>query len=231
MPNTPSRRHLLAALAAVPLIAATRPAPRLSARVSESGVGGFVVGNPNARLRLVEYFSFTCGACGQFAAVGDPALKAQYVDRGLVAFEYRNLIRDPLDMTAALLARAGGAAAFIGHYRALMLGQPQWLARASKLPQSVQSKWFEGDMDVRLTQVARDSGLDAFMRARGLTPAQIRAALTSEVGQTAVTAMTNLARAARITITPSFTLNNVPLADVHDWPAVKSRLDQALRPA
>jgi hypothetical protein len=35
-------------------------------------------------------------------------LKTQYIDRGLVLFEYRNLVRDPVDMTAALLARCGG---------------------------------------------------------------------------------------------------------------------------
>jgi protein-disulfide isomerase len=229
MPPAPTRRTLLAALAAAPLVAATKPAPRLSARVAETGVGGFLIGKADAKLRLVEYFSFTCGGCGQFAAGGDPALKTGYVDRGLVAFEYRNLIRDPLDMTAALLARAGGATGFPGHYRALMLGQGQWLVRASKLPEAVQAKWYEGEMPARLARIARDSGLDTLMRARGMTAAQIAAALNSEVAQTAVTAMTNLARAARVTSTPGFVLNDVRLEEVHDWPALKTRLDAALR--
>lgn len=234
MINHPPRRLILAALAAAPLIAATKPkaAPSLSAKVSETGIGAYVIGNPDAKLRLVQYFSFTCGACGAFAAAADAPLKTGYVDRGLVAFEYRNLVRDPLDLTAALLARAGGATAFPGHYRAIMAGQPQWLVNATKLPEAVQAKWYEGSLSERAGRIARDSGLAALMRARGVSATQIDAALNSEVAQAAVTAMTNLARGAdRIASTPSFLLQGKQLEHVHDWASVKSRLDQALRPA
>ena len=232
MIHDPTRRTLLAALAAAPLVAATKPATRLSAKVSETGIGAYVAGNPDAKLRLVQYFSFTCGACGTFAAAADAPLKAGYIDKGLVAFEYRNLVRDPLDMTAALLARAGGPAAFPGHYRAIMAGQPQWLATATKLPRAVQETWYEGSLSERAARIARDSGLGALMRARGLTAAQINAALNSEVAQAALTAMTNLARGAdRIHSTPGFLLQGKQLDHVHDWASVKSRLDQALRPA
>jgi Thioredoxin len=232
--SSPSRRSILAALAAAPLVAAAKPkaAPRLSAKVSETGIGAYVAGNPDAKLRLVQYFSFTCGACGAFAAAADAPLKTGYIDRGLVAFEYRNLVRDPLDLTAALLARVGGPAAFPGHYRAIMAGQPQWLARATKQPEAVQAKWYEGSQAERTARIARDSGLDALMRARGVTAPQIAAALTSEVAQAAVTAMTNLARGTdRIHSTPGFLLQGKQLDHVHDWASVKSRLDQALRPA
>jgi hypothetical protein len=232
MTHNPARRKLLAALAAAPLVAATKPAPRLSAKVSETGIGAYVAGNPDAKLRLVQYFSFTCGACGAFAAAADAALKTGYIDKGLVAFEYRNLVRDPLDMTAALLARAGGPAAFPGHYRAIMAGQPQWLARAAKLPRAVQESWYEGSLADRTARIGRDSGLTALMRSRGLAAAQIEAALNSEVAQAAVTAMTNLARGAdRIHSTPGFLLQGKQLEHVHDWAGVKSSLDRALRPA
>jgi protein-disulfide isomerase len=234
MTHDPIRRTILAMLAAAPLVAATKPkaAPRLSARISETGIGAYVAGNPEAKLRLVQYFSYTCGACGSFAATADAPLKAGYIDKGLVAFEYRNLVRDPLDMTAALLARAGGPSAFPGHYRALMAGQPQWLAGATKLPRAVQEKWYEGSLSERAARIARDSGLAALMRARGLTPAQIDAALGSEVAQAALTSMTNLARGAdRIHSTPGFLLQGKQLDHAHDWASVKSRLDQALRAA
>jgi protein-disulfide isomerase len=230
--STPTRRLILGALAAAPLLAATKAAPRLSARITETAIGSFVSGNPDARLRLVQYFSFTCGACGAFAGTADAPLKTGYIDKGLVAFEYRNLVRDPLDMTAALLARAGGAAAFPGHYRALMGSQANWLVRASKLPEPVQAKWYEGSVAERAARIARDSGLDALMRARGVTAAQINAALNSDVAAAALTAMTNLARNAdRVTSTPGFVLQGKVLDHAHDWPSVKSRLDQALRPA
>ena len=232
MTHDPARRILLAALAAAPLVAATKAAPRLSAKVSETGIGAYVAGSPDAKLRLVQYFSFTCGACGAFAAAADAPLKTGYIDKGLVAFEYRNLVRDPLDMTAALLARAGGPSAFPGHYRAIMAAQPQWLAGATKLPEATRAAWYEGTLSQRAARIARDSGLAGLMRGRGLTAAQIEAALNSEVAQAAVTAMTNLALGAdRIHSTPGFVLQGKPLDHVHDWAALKSRLDQALRPA
>ena len=228
----PTRRTIVAALAAAPLVAATKPAPRLSSRMTETGIGAYVSGTPDAKLRLVQYFSYTCGLCGAFTATGEAPLKAGYIDRGLVAFEYRNLVRDPLDLTAALLARAGGPAAFPGHYRAIMTGQSGWLARSAKLPESVTKNWYEGSVTDRAARIARDSGLAALMRTRGLTAAQISTALQSEVAQAAVTAMTNLARGTdRITGTPSFLLRGALLADVRDWPSLKTRLDQALRPA
>lgn len=230
--RAPTRRTLLAALAAAPLVAAKPPPPRLSAKVTETGIGAYVTGNPAARLRLVEYFSYTCGHCAEFAMAADGPLKTGYIDRGLIAFEYRNLVRDPLDLTAALLARAGGAAAFPGHHRALMATQGRWLNGAVKLPEAVQRTWYEGTPAQRSTRIARDSGLAAIMRARGVTAAQISAALGSEVAQAAVTAMTNLARGTdRVTSTPSFLIQGTLLDDVHDWPTLKSRLDQALRPA
>ena len=233
-PTDPTRRLIVAALAAVPLIAATKPspAPRLSAKVAETSIGSYIAGSPDAKLRLVQYFSYTCGACAAFAGAADGPLKTDYIDRGLVAFEYRNLIRDPLDMTAALLARVGGAAAFPGHYRVLMAAQPGWLVRASKLPEAVQTTWYEGSVAERAARIARDSGLEALMRARGVTPAQMTSALNSLVSQAALTAMTNLASTAdRIASTPSFLLQGRLVTGVHNWTEVKSRLDQALRPA
>ena len=232
MPAT--RRAILTAIAAAPLVAVPRAwaAPRLSAKVTETGIGAFVVGDPDAKLRLVQYFSFTCGACGVFAGTADVPLKTGYIDRRLVAFEYRNLIRDPLDMTAALLARVSGAAGFPGHYRAIMAAQQTWLTRASKLPEAVQAKGYEGSVAERAARMARDSGLDALMRTRGVTAAQMTAALASEVAQAELTAMTNIARGTdRIASTPSFLLQGKLLANVHNWPDVKSRLDQALSAA
>jgi hypothetical protein len=234
MTTLATRRTMLAVLAAAPFAAAPHgwAASRLSAKVTETGIGAFVAGDPAAKLRLVQYFSFTCGACGAFAGAADGPLKTGYIDRGLVAFEYRNLIRDPLDMTAALLARASGAAGFPGHYRAIMTAQPTWLTRASKLPEAVQAKWYEGSVAERAARIARDSGLDALMRTRGVTAVQMNAALNSEVAQAALTAMTNIARGTdRIASTPSFLLQGKLLADVHNWPGVKSRLDQALSAA
>src|SRR3546814_5533810 len=108
-------RYLLAAvllpLSSIPLLTAAAPpaATAWSATIGESGIGAYSVGNPQAKVKLVEYFSYTCSHCAEFAKEAGVPLKAQYIDKGSVLFEYRNLIRDPVDMTAAMLARCGGA--------------------------------------------------------------------------------------------------------------------------
>ena len=69
--------------------------------------GGYMIGNPDAPLKLVEYASHTCGACASFAATGKAALKDKYVPTGVVSFELRNLVRDPIDLSIAALVRCG----------------------------------------------------------------------------------------------------------------------------
>src|SRR3546814_8942324 len=105
------RRTAVLALsgAALTLIGATPTKSAWSQSVTTSPIGAFVAGNPAAKVRLVEYFSYTCHICADFTKASAVPLKTGCVDRGLVLFEYRNLVRDPVDMTAALLARAGGA--------------------------------------------------------------------------------------------------------------------------
>src|SRR3990167_5456855 len=190
------RRTAMLALsgASLSLIAAAPAKPALwSQTVSTSPIGAVLVGKPDAKVRLVEYFSYTCHVCADFAKAGSAPLKTGYIDRGLVLFEYRNLVRDPVDMTAALLARFGGTTA------------------------------------ERARKIAADTGLAALMRARGYTAAQIDAALDSEVAQAELTGMTNIGRAAdRVEGTPSFFVNGRN-AGVTAWPALKSKLDLALK--
>src|SRR3546814_10610065 len=42
------------------LTAAAPPAAPWSATIGESGIGAYRVGNPQAKVKLVQYFSYTC---------------------------------------------------------------------------------------------------------------------------------------------------------------------------
>ena len=236
--NIPSigRRAAFGALgsAAMLLCTAATPAPkaaavRWSSTISESSIGAYSIGNPKAKVKLVEYFSYTCHVCGDFAKAGITPLKAQYVDRGLVHFEYRNLVRDPVDMTAALLARCGGAKAFSGNHQAIFAAQPAILDRIAKATDKQKSSWFEGTTADRAGRIAADTGLTALMTARGYSAAQQTACLNNEVAQAELTGMTNIGRNAdRVAGTPTFFINGRN-AEVTAWPALKSKLDAALK--
>lgn len=226
------RRAAVLALsgAALTLLAATPAKPvAWSQTVTTSPIGAHVIGNPAAKVRLVEYFSYTCHVCADFAKASSLPLKAQYVDRGLILFEDRNLVRDPVDMTAALLARCGGPKAFAGNHQAIFAAFPTFMAKVTKATDAQKTSWFEGTTGERARKIATDTGLAALMRARGYTQAQLDAALDSEVAQAELTGMTNIGRGAdRIGGTPSFFINGQG-AEVTAWPALKSKLDLALK--
>ena len=228
------RRTAVLALsgAALGLIAAApaKSAP-WSQSVTTSPIGAFVAGNPAAKVRLVEYFSYTCHICADFAKASALPLKSGYIDRGLVLVEYRNLVRDPVDMTAALLARVGGAKAFAGNHQAIFAAFPAMIAKVQKATEAQKKSWFEGTTAERARKIAADTGLTALMRARGYTEAQLDAALGSEVAQAELTGMTNIGRSAdNVQGTPSFFINGRN-AEVTAWPALKSKLDLALEAA
>ena len=70
--------------------------------VAATPEGGFVMGNPNAGVKLVEYGSYTCGHCARFDEEGVQPLIDKYVKTGRVSFEFRNYVRDPYDLAGAL---------------------------------------------------------------------------------------------------------------------------------
>ena len=54
---------------------------RSSAKTPE---GGFLMGNPNAKVKLVEFGSLTCPHCAEFEEQGGKPLVDNYVKKGLV---------------------------------------------------------------------------------------------------------------------------------------------------
>jgi protein-disulfide isomerase len=237
---TVSRTHLrrraaitTLAVAALALAGATPPAkpaaPRWSATVSTSDIGAFVVGKPDAKVRLIEYFSYTCSHCADFTRLSAVPLKSLYIDKGLVVFEYRNLVRDPVDMTAALLARCGGGKAFAGNHQAIFGAQKTWLGKVQKAPKATITTWYQGGLGERAKKIAAYTGLGALMRARGYTAAQLDTCMDDGVAQAELEGMTNLAfNADGVRGTPTFFINGRE-AGVTQWPALKTPLDAAIK--
>ena len=97
-------RFLLPLLAAVALTAATAPRP-WTAVATPVANGSYLIGNPKARVKLVEYVSYTCPHCAHFTHESDAALGAM-VRSGSTSIELRNQVHDGFDLAAATLARS-----------------------------------------------------------------------------------------------------------------------------
>ena len=192
---------------------------------SKTSEGGFVIGNPDAPLKLVEFASHTCGACAYFAETGSAPLQQNYVETGVVSYEIRPLLRDPLDVTISTLAQCGAPESFHA------LSDQAWAA----LPQfgeALQNNGaYEAAMNAapeqRFLLLAQGAGLIDFFAARGLSADQARTCLTDTA---AIEALANTSRtaaeAAEVTGTPTFFLNGNRI-DENQWVQLEPILQRA----
>ena len=215
--------RILLALLALFTIGATKPVDWTKS-VSRTPAGSYVIGNPAAKVRLVEFMSYTCPHCAEFHAEAKVALMRDYVARGTVAFEVRNAVRDPLDLAAAIATRCGPAARFPGNHDAVFDAQPQLFDGANKFDPAPTAN----DPVAGMKALSRTSGLTAIMAKRGIAPAALDACYASKAAQAPVLAMTNDAwKVRKIQGTPAFFIGGKPV-DAHHWSEVEALLRSAL---
>ncbi len=216
--------RLLLALLALLTVSAARPRD-WTQTVTVTPAGAFVLGNPQAKVRLVEYGSYTCPHCAHFAEESATPLKAM-IRSGSTAWEYRHLIRDRMDLAAAIVARCTGARGFFGATEAIFAAQNDWLARGYQFEQLNGSQLRLYAQADQLRALADGSGLTALVQARGLIPAAAAACFNDDAAIARITAMT-AATPDGVTGTPSFFINGRIVPRSADW----TTLQPALRAA
>lgn len=114
---------------------ATTPAPATEAPAAEAPatdapveVPELVLGNPDAKVTLTEYASYTCPHCAHFHEAVFKPFKAEYVDTGKVKFVYREVYFDRYGLWAAIVARCGGDMRYFGINGILFEKQQEWAA-------------------------------------------------------------------------------------------------------
>jgi protein-disulfide isomerase len=222
-------KHIIAVAAAFVMVGAG-PAPANWVNTITIGANGaLVMGKPNAKVRLVEYISYSCSHCAHFVGEAAVPLKRDYVAKGLVAVEFRNAVRDQFDFTAALVARCGAATRFHGNTELLMATQGQWLGKANDFLQANGKRLAKLPVEAQLKAVMRGIGLDKIMAARGYTPAQLDVCIADKPNQSRLLAMTKEAFETRqISGTPSFLINGTMLENAGSWAIVEPSIKTAL---
>src|SRR3546814_17377482 len=116
-------------------------------------------------------------------------------------------------MTAARLARGGGAKACAANHQAIFAARPTWLGKAAKMSKEQQAPWYQGSLADRTQRIAADVGLDTLMRGRGYSAAQIDACLVSSVAEAELMGMTRIGiNAQRDPGAPTFFSHGNPTA-------------------
>nr|WP_302477376.1 thioredoxin domain-containing protein [Sphingomonas sp. ID1715] len=191
-------------------------------RVTQTAQGAFVLGNPAAKTRLVEYVSYTCSHCAHFTNEASAPLKSRYVASGSTAVEVRHAVRDPIDLAATLLARCTGPTRFFAAHEKLFATQEQWFGKGVSYAQANQDALEKAPGPDRVKMLAKGAGLGSIVR---LSQTQVDACLANTAQQRPVMAMTQEAWQTRsIPGTPHFLVNGADVPDATSWAALEPRL-------
>ena len=188
---------------------------------------GFRMGNPQAPVKLVEYGSLTCPHCADFSAEAMPTLR-KWIDGGKLSYEYRNFVRDPYDITAALLARCGGAGPFFKLTDQLYASQKDWIGKIEALTEADRKRIQALPTAQQFGALAAAAGLDTFVGQRGIPAAKAQQCLTDEAQQKVLIDIRQ-AGVTKYTIegTPTFILNGETIGSA-DWAGLQPKLTAAI---
>jgi protein-disulfide isomerase len=171
---------------ALAAIAASLWAPAL-AEVAAASPDDMSLGNPNARVTVVEYASASCPHCAHFNNEVFPAFKAKYIDSGKVRYVFREFLTPPAEVAAAsfIIARCAGKDKYFSVLDSIFHGQ--------------QKMYETGDVKGALMHAAGGAGL---------TEARVEACLQDRAAADALEArVERYARQDGIQVTPTFVIN------------------------
>jgi protein-disulfide isomerase len=212
--------------------AAAVPAPNngdWTTVVSKTPEGGFVMGNPNAKVKLVEFGSLTCPHCAEFEEKGGKVLVDDYVKKGLVSWEFRNFVRDPFDMTATLLARCGGPASFFGLTRNLFADQKDWIGKIQAADPAKMQALQTMPPAQQFETIADLGGLKQYASMRGVPRAKADQCLANQAEVTQLVQMnTDAATTYNIPGTPTFLINGTVVDNTATWELLEPKIKEAL---
>jgi protein-disulfide isomerase len=199
-------RHISLALALLvglwitPMNGQTPLTPRLEGE-------DIVLGASDAPVTVIEYASLTCPRCADFHVATWPKIKAEYVEKGLVKFIFRDFPLDRVALQAAQIARCIEPERYHGFIEVLFQQQNRWTAGSD--PKA---------MIDRVKQMGRLAGLSA-EKAESCAGDQ-------QMQNKIVASRLQAEQQFQVSGTPTIVINNKR----HDGPASFEELEKVLKP-
>jgi protein-disulfide isomerase len=161
------------------------------------------LGNPNAKVTVVEYASASCPHCAEFNNDTFPAFRAKYIDNGKIRYVFREFLTPPVEVAASgfLIARCAGKDKYFSVLDAIYRGQ--------------QAMYQSGDYRGFLLHVAESAGL---------SEQQFNSCTTDDAALKALNDRVQKAMDAGINATPTFVVNGTKL----DGAPTLANLDTAI---
>jgi len=167
------------------------------------------VGNPKAKVTVIEYASPTCPVCANFMINFYPKLKSDYIDTGKIFYVYRVFLRGPDDAVAEKLARCMPKDKYLSFHDMLFRNQSKWdYEFGIPSPDGVHAA---------LVQLAGEAGMSAAEADRCIASTKDEDAI-SKVGEDGVAKY-------QVNATPTFVVNGQGEAG---WEHLNERIERAL---
>lgn len=223
-----SKDQTNSSVAAAPVAGVAAPAgKKWSEIVAVTPEGGFVMGNPNASVKILEFGSFTCSHCKEFSETSTAERNA-LVDTGKMSFEYRTFVRDPLDIAVALLARCSGPDAFFPLTEQLFTNQADMITKVQAMGEAPYAAAINKPVTERFVALAQAAGLIDFVKQRGVPEAKAKQCL-ADGAQVEATVKQVQADTTTYNIegTPTLVMNGQVIPEGGSWPAMRAKLKEA----
>lgn len=155
--------------------------------------GDMTLGDPNAKVKVVEYASASCSHCATFNNEVFPAFKAKYIDTGRAHYTLKEFLTPPEEVAAAgfLLARCAGKDKYFNVLDAIFRNQNEMFQT--------------GDFRGVLLRIAQSAGM---------TEDQFNKCVSDETALKALNArVERAAKQDKVTGTPTFFVNGKKIAE------------------
>jgi protein-disulfide isomerase len=224
------RRTALMLLAALAIAAPAAAATNWADTIADTPEGGILIGNPAAKVKLIEFASYTCSHCKNFNEVGVPALKAKYIASGKVSLEHRSFVRNGPDFAASLLVNCQKPRPALAMIDAMFAEQDKWVQPFTTVAPADSQALSLLPPEKQPARIAELAGLDGWAAKRGLPLATGRACLADKAAQDRLLAIRAEAiDKYKLAGTPHFVMNGKSVEGVSDWAGLEPLLQAALK--
>ncbi|ANU07544.1 thioredoxin domain-containing protein [Paraurantiacibacter namhicola] len=195
--------------------------------VSRTETGGWLMGNPDAPIKLIEYGSLTCGACAAFTAEGAEPLKSDYVNTGRVSFELRSMpLHGAIDLVLTRMLECAPVEAGPALADQVWLNLPEVYGGFQQNMEGAQQALTLAPEE-RLVQFAERTGFLDFFAARGIGKDAARTCLAdADAAENLANTLQSAAEADNINKTPTFLINGTQV-EASRWSELEPLLQRA----
>jgi protein-disulfide isomerase len=227
------------ALVAVSSVAAAKPSTTHTRSVRKPGAkvdwartvsvtpeGGFRMGNPNARVAVVEYGSLACPHCRHFEETGFKPLVDSYVRTGQVSYEFRNILINGPDISVSLLTRCAGPANFFPMSEAVYASQPQWEEKVQAISGAQKDELDKMTDQQRIVRYAEIAQMPQLAARFGVKQERARQCLADPKALQRLLDIVQAASKIGVDHTPTFLVNG-KVTDAATWEQLEPLIRQA----